>query len=362
MDDDEKKELISVINSGWFTEASKTRQFEKMIADFVGVKYACAVTSGTTALYVGLKALGIGRGDEVIVPDLTFVASPNSVEEVGAKPVLIDIEQNSLNIDLKKIKHAITKRTKAIMPVDFNGRGIDIKNITELANKHNLSLIEDAAHGLGCFYNKKHVGTMSDIGIFSFSTPKIITTGQCGMIVTNNKKLYEKCKSVKDFGRKSGTKQNMRMAFEHPTIGYNFKFTEFQAAIGIAQMKKLRKRMIIKKKMFRIYEELLSKLSFVNFIKTDLDIVTPWMVDVLVDSKRKRDAIIKHLEKNHVETRIFYPPIHRLSPYKDKDMKFKVASKISDRGIWLPSSVTLKESDIEYVCKKIISFSKTNYF
>jgi len=356
MDDDEKKELSSVIDSGWFTESSKTRQFEKMIANFVGVKYACAVTSGTTALYVGLKALGIGRGDEVIVPDLTFVASPNAVEAVGAKPILVDIEQDSLNFDLKKIKQSITKRTKAIMPVDFNGRPVDIKNIRKLANQHNLSLIEDAAHGLGCFHDKKHVGTMSDIGVFSFSTPKIITTGQGGMIVTNNKKLYEKCKAVKDFGRKSGTKQNMRMAFEHPTIGYNFKFTEFQAAIGIAQMKKLRKRIIAKKRMFRMYEELLSKLSFVNFVKTDLDRVTPWMVDMLVDTKRKRDLLIKYLEKNHIETRIFYPPIHRLSPYIDKDIKFKTTSKISDRGIWLPSSVTLKENDIEYVCKKIKDF------
>ena len=362
MDDDEKKELISVVNSGWFTEASKTRQFEKMFADFVGVKYACAVTSGTTALYVGLKALGIGKNDEVIVPDLTFVASPNSVEAVGAKPVLIDIKQNSLNLDLKKIKKTITKRTKAIMPVDFNGRAIDIKNISELANQHNLSLIEDAAHGLGCFYDKKHVGTMSDIGIFSFSTPKIITTGQGGMVVTNNKKLYEKCKAVKDFGRKPDTKRNMRMAFEHPTIGYNFKFTEFQAAIGIAQMRKLKKRMIFKKKMFRMYEELLSKLSSVNFIETDLDRVTPWMVDILMDSKRKRDGMIKYLEKNQVETRIFYPPIHRLPPYMDKDMKFKITSEISDRGIWLPSSVTLEEKDIEYVCRKIISFSKKNSF
>ena len=358
MNNDEKKELISVINSGWFTEASKTRQFEKMFADFVGVKYACAVTSGTTALYVGLKALGITRGDEVIVPDLTFVASPNSIEAVGAKPVLIDIERNSLNLDLKKIKKVITKRTKAIMPVDFNGRGVDIKNISELANQHNLSLIEDAAHGLGCFYGKKHVGTMSDIGIFSFSTPKIITTGQGGMIVTNNKKLYEKCKAVKDFGRKPNTKRNMRLAFEHPTIGYNFKFTEFQAAIGIAQMRKLRKRMAMKKKMFRIYEELLSKISSVNFIKTDLDKTTPWMVDILVDSRKTRDDMIKYLEKNYIETRIFYPPIHRLSPYKRQDIKFKITSEISDRGIWLPSSVTLNEKNVEYVCKKIISFSK----
>ena len=358
MDDDEKKELNSVINSGWFTEAAKTRQFEKMIADFVGVKYACAVTSGTTALYVGLKALGIGRGDEVIVPDLTFVAGPNSVEAVGAKPILVDIEQDSLNLDLKKIKQSITKRTRAIMPVDFNGRAVDIKNITELANQHNLSLIEDAAHGLGCFYDKKHVGTMSDIGIFSFSTPKIITTGQGGMIVTNNKKLYEKCKAIKDFGRKPNTKQNMHMAFEHPTIGYNFKFTEFQAAVGIAQMKKLRKRMILKKKMFNLYKELLSKVSCVNFIETNLDKVTPWMVDILVDSKRKRDDIIKYLEKNNVESRIFYPPIHRLPPYQNKDIKFKITSEISDKGLWLPSSVNLKENQINFICNNIKNFLK----
>jgi len=356
MDNDEKKELNSVINSGWFTEATKTRQFEKMVADFVGVKYACVVTSGTTALYVGLKALGIGRGDEVIVPDLTFVASPNAIEAVGAKPILVDIEQDSLNLDLKKIKQSITKRTKAIMPVDFNGRAVDIKNITELANQHNLSLIEDAAHGLGCFYGKKHVGTMSDIGIFSFSTPKIITTGQGGMVVTNDKKLYEKCKAVKDFGRKSGIKQNMRMAFDHPTIGYNFKFTEFQAAIGIAQMKKLPKRIIKKKKMFKKYHDLLCNVKRISFVKTDLNKITPWMIDFILDSKDKKNKLINHLEKNHIETRIFYPPIHRLKPYRDFDKNYSNSSYISDRGLWLPSSVTLENKEIDFICGKIKDF------
>ena len=356
MNNDEKKELNSVIDSGWFTEAAKTRQFEKMIADFVGVKYACAVTSGTTALYVGLKALGIGRGDEVIVPDLTFVASPNSVEAVGAKPILVDIEQDSLNLDLKKTKQSITKRTKAIMPVDFNGRAVDIKNITELANQHNLSLIEDAAHGLGCFYGKKHVGTMSDIGIFSFSTPKIITTGQGGMIVTNDKKLYEKCKAVKDFGRKSDTKQDMRMAFDHPTIGYNFKFTEFQAAIGIAQMKKLPKRIIKKKKIFKKYHDLLYNVKGISFVKTDLNKITPWMIDFIMDSKNKKNKLINYLEKNSIETRIFYPPIHRLKPYKDLDKNYSNSSDLSDKGLWLPSSVTLENKEIDFICKKIKDF------
>ena len=360
MNNDEKKELNSVIDSGWFTESSKTRQFEKMVADFVGVKYACAVTSGTTALYVGLKALGIGRGDEVIVPDLTFVASPNAVEAVGAKPILVDIEQDSLNFDLKKIKQSITKQTRAIMPVDFNGRPVDIKNIRKLANQHNLSLIEDAAHGLGCFYDKKHVGTMSDIGVFSFSTPKIITTGQGGMIVTNNKKLYEKCKSVKDFGRKSGTKQNMRMAFDHHTIGYNFKFTEFQAAIGVAQMKKLPKRIIKKKEMFKKYHDLLCNVKGISFVKTDLNKITPWMIDFILDSKNKKNRLINHLKKNRIETRIFYPSIHKLNPYKASDKNYPNSSYISDNGLWLPSSVTLKDNEIDLVCKKIKNFINQN--
>ena len=268
MDNDEKKELNSVIDSGWFTEATKTRQFEKMIADFVGVKYACAVTSGTTALYVGLKALGIGRGDEVIVPDLTFVASPNSVEAVGAKPILVDIEQDSLNLDLKKTKQSITKRTKAIMPVDFNGRAVDIKNITELANQHNLSLIEDAAHGLGCFYGKKHVGTMSDIGIFSFSTPKIITTGQGGMIVTNNKKLYEKCKSLRNlcFG-----KGNNR--FNHDDIGWNYRLTNIQAAIGCGQLKNISWIIKRKKEIGKRYHALLKNNDKISITNVDAELL-----------------------------------------------------------------------------------------
>ena len=202
MDKAEKKELISVIDSGWFTEASKTKQFEKMFADFTGSKYACAVTSGTAGLYLGLLSMGIKSRDEVIVPDLTFVASPNSIVETGAKAVLCDIEKNTLNIDLKKLEKKISKNTKAIMTVNFNGRTTNMKELNEIAKKNNLKVIEDAAHSLGSYYKNRHQGTNSDMGVFSFSTPKIITTGQGGMIVTNNKSLYKLCRELKDFGRK----------------------------------------------------------------------------------------------------------------------------------------------------------------
>lgn len=356
MGDEEKKALMSVIDSGWFTEAAKTKEFEKIFAKFVGSKYACVVTSGTAGLYISLKALGIGRGDEVIVPDLTFVASPNSIEAAGAKPVLIDIENKSLNLDLEKLDKIITKKTKAIMPVNFNGRSTNMKILHEIAEKNSLMLIEDAAHSLGSYFDKKHQGTLSEFGVFSFSTPKIITTGQGGMIVTNNKKLYERCMQLKDFGRNIGVKKNMIKAFEHTTIGYNFKFTEFQAAIGIAQMKKLPNRIIVKRKMFRKYQELLSNINEIEFVKTDLQKVTPWMIDILLKTKNKRKQLINFLKKQKIETRIFYPPIHRLLPYKDSNKKFKITSNISDRGLWLPSSVTLSDKDLEIICNNVKHF------
>ena len=356
MDDKEKKELISVINSGWFTEASKTRQFEKMFADFVGAKYAIAVTSGTTALYVGLKALGIVTDDQVIVPDLTFVASPNAVKQAGAKPVLVDIEPNSLNIDITKLKSLITKRTKAIMPVDFNGRSANILKLKEFAHENNLMLIEDACHAIGSYHENKHMGTLSDVAAFSFSTPKIITTGQGGMIITNDKKINDRCLALKDFGRDINAKQNMRKAFHHTEIGYNFKFTEFQAAVGIAQLKKLKKRIRLKKNMLRLYMDLLSPIKQVQFIKTDLKNITPWMIDVLLKSKKQKNNLIMFLNKRKIEARIFYPPIHSLQPYKELNNNYKVASDISSRGLWLPSSVSLNEKQIKRVCDEINNF------
>ena len=242
------------------------------------------------------------------------------------------------------------------MIVNFNGRSTGMKQLHELAKKYNLKLIEDAAHSLGSYYGNKHQGTKSDIGVFSFSTPKIITTGQGGMIVTDSKTLYERCCELKDFGRKIGAKKNMKRAFEHETIGYNFKFTEFQAAIGISQMKKLPKRIIKKKKMFKKYQDLLRDAKGISFVKTDLNKITPWMIDIILDSKNKKNKLIDYLEKNYVETRIFYPPIHRLKPYKDLDKNYRNSSDISDKGLWLPSSVTLENKEIDFICRKIKDF------
>lgn len=200
------------------------------------------------------------------------------------------------------------------------------------------------------------MGTLSDVGVFSFSTPKIITTGQGGMIVTNEKSIYEKCKALKDFGRPFGAKKDMRKAFDHPTIGYNFKFTEFQAAIGLAQMRKSKTRIERKKEMFRKYNIALGNIKEIGFIKTDLDKNTPWMIDIILQSKRRKDQLIKHLMKKGIGTRIFYPPIHRLKPYKAPDNIYGTTSDIADRGLWIPSSTTLTDNELEFVCDEIKQF------
>jgi perosamine synthetase len=176
------------------------------------------------------------------------------------------------------------------------------------------------------------------------------------MIVTNEKSIYEKCAALKDFGRQIGAKKDMRKAFDHPTIGYNFKFTEFQAAIGLAQMRKLKARIKRKKQMLRKYSDTLADIKEIEFIKTNLNKNTPWMIDILVQSERKKDQLITYLMKKGIGTRIFYPPIHRLKPYKTSDNNYEVTSDIADRGLWLPSSTTLSDKEIEFVCREIKRF------
>lgn len=353
---EEKQELLEVIDSGWFTEAKKTREFEKLFADYVGRKYAVATTSGTVALFIALVAIELKNSDEVIIPDLTFVASPNSVKMAGAKVSLVDIDQRNLCLDLDKTKELVNEKTKAIMPVDFNGRTPESTILKEYAEKNNLAVIEDACHTMGSYYKGKHMGYYSDVGIFSFATPKIITTAQGGMLVTDNQELYEKYRMIKDFGRDVDKKHNMKKAFDHIMIGYNFKFTEFQAAIGIAQMRKLPARVAHKKKMFQLYRENLSNVNGISFIDTDLKEIVPWFNDILLPNQKIRDDLIDYLSDRGIGTRMFYPSIHNLPPYSNEKGNFDNSEEISSRGLWLPSSSFISEDDIARVCDEIKSF------
>lgn len=348
--EEEKRAMMEYLDSGgWLTEFKKTREFEQMIADYVGSKYVSVVNNGTVSLVIALMVLGIKEGDEVIVPSYTMIASVNAVILVGAKPVLVDINPKNLCLDLDKIREALTPKTKAIILVSINGRYPEMEKFVKFTKDRNLFLIEDAAQSFGSRYKGRHLGTFGDIGTFSFSMPKIITTGQGGALVTDNEEVYQKILKIKDSGRaKSGIDY-------HEIIGYNFKFTDLQAVIGIEQMKKLNWRVKRKKEIYKLYKDLLKRIKEIEFIDTNLEDTSPWFIDILVDEK-KRDELMSFLEERRIGTRHFHPAIHTQPPYFWIKGDFKNSEYISNRGLWLPSSSFLKNEDIGYICKAIKDF------
>ncbi len=349
--EEEKKAMVAYLDSGgWLTEFKKTREFEQLIADYVGRRHAAVVNNGTISLMIALMALGIGHGDEVIVPDFTMIASANAVVLVGSKPVLVDIHSSNLCLDLEKAAAAITPRTKAVMYVSLNGRTHDMNEVAALARRHNLYLVEDAAQSLGSRFQGKHLGTFGEIGSFSFSFPKIITTGQGGALVTDSEELFRKISLIKDFGRpRSGVDY-------HEVMGFNSKFTDLQAVIGIEQMKKLDWRVRRKKEIYQLYRQLLPKIEPVSMIDTDLEDCSPWFIDILVDGEGVRDKLAAFLNERGIGTRPFYPAIHTQPPYAHVKGDFNNSWHISQRGLWLPSASFLTDRDIERVCLEIKRF------
>lgn len=332
-------------SGGWLTEFDKTREFEDLISRYVGAKHCVVVSNGTVSLIVTMIALGLKPRDEVLVPDFTQVASGNSVIPTGAKPIIVDIDRNDLCMDLGLAQKKLNSNTKAVVAVSLNGRCPRINEFVEFARQHSLYLIEDAAQSLGSRVEGKHLGTFGDVGSFSFSTPKIISTGQGGALVTNNSHLDELFRKIKDFGRaESGVDK-------HVTLGYNFKFTDLQAVVGLEQMKKLPWRVKRKERMYEIYRELLQSIPQVKFIQTDTKETPPWFMDILCE---KREGLIKYLSERGVGTRPFYPPLHTQMPFATRSQgEFPVSKEISGRGLWLPSSSFLTDDQIRFVCSEI---------
>lgn len=330
----------------WLTEFRKTQEFEQQICEFTGSKHCVVTNNGTISLVMALLASGIKQGDEVIVPDFTMIATPNSAKLIGAKPVLVDVEKESLCIDMAKAKEAITKKTKCLIHVSFNGRTNDLYKVKKFCAENKIAFIEDAAQSLGSFYRGKHIGTFGGIGSLSFSPPKIITTGQGGALLTDDSELYNKMKKLKDFGRTSGGNDL------HDTIGYNFKFTDMQAVIGIEQMKKLQQRIKRKKEMYGLYHDSLKNIREIEFIPTDLESTAPWFIDVYVDEPEKLASFLK---ENSIGTRPVYPPVNEQEAYNIQG-DFPVTKNYAHRGLWLPSSLRLSDSDITRVCSTIKKF------
>ena len=329
-------------------------EFEQAIADTTGAPYVVSSLNGTVTLIQALLALEVKAGGEVLVPDSTMIATANACMVLGIKPVLVDIEPDTLCLDLSRAEEALTPRTKAMMYVPLNGRSGNMDEVVAFCKKHNLFLIEDAAQALGSYYKgkhffKKHLGTFGDIGSFSFSLFKIISTTQGGALVTTSEKLHEKIKLLKDFGR-TGKGPDI-----HDYFGLNFKMSGVLSLIGIEQFKKLSWRMKRKKEMYMRFREGFRDVGQVEFLKTDLSITTPWFMDIFVDDPQ---ALAAHLKKEGIDTRFFYPPIHTQEIYK-KDYvgkSFPISERAATRGLWLPSSSQLTDEEIDYIIKSIKAF------
>ena len=348
--EEEKRSICEYMDGGgWLTEFKKTAEFEKSIADYTGAKHCIVVNNGTISLTLAALACGIKSGDEVIVPNYTMIATPNSVVMFGAIPVFVDVEPSTLILDYEETEKVITPKTKAIMLVSANGRypSVGIEKFKVLAKKHNLSLIEDAAQSLGSFYpNGKHIGTEGDVGSFSFSAPKVISTGQGGAVVTNNDEIANKVRRLKDFGRAKGGNDI------HDSIGYNFKFTELQACVGVEQMKKLQWRVDRKKQIYDLYVQNLTGLSQVTFFKQDLTYSSPWFIDALTE---RRSELQEFLKQKGIGTRVMYPPINKQIAYQYPG-EFPISNLVGEKGLWLPSASQLTDDDVRRVTRSVKEF------
>jgi perosamine synthetase len=336
---------------GWLTEFRQTEAFEKVIADFTGARHCIVVNNGTISLSLAAMAAGIGPGDEVIVPDYTMIATPNSLRLFGAVPVFVDVELETLCLDLDLCEQALTDRTRALILVTANGRypRTGIAAFEDFCKRHDLMLIEDSAQSLGCnFPDGRHMGRAGCIGSFSFSAPKVISTGQGGALITDKDELATALRQLKDFGRASGGNDI------HPVMGWNFKFTDLQAVVGIEQMKKLDDRLQRTREMHQRYTDNLQDVPGVTLFDQDLEHTTPWFIDALVED---REALIDHLRANEIGSRVMYPPINRQEAY-GINVNFPAAERVGAHGLWLPSAAQLSNDDIDRVCEVIRSGSK----
>ena len=341
--------IKQALDANFINEGRLTEELEKQIASFLGVKHAIATTSGTAAIFLSLKAVGVERGDEVIVPDATFIATANAVELAGAKPILVDIDPETLTISVEAVKKAITSKTKAVVPVHVTGRGADMEKILEIAKARNFFVIEDAAEALGSKHKGKFLGTLGSAGCFSFAANKTLATGQGGMIVTNSDEVFKKLRPLKDQGRPvRGTGGDDL----HNTIGYNFRMTDLQAAVGLGQFAHLKERLQRMKRNYELYAENLKDIKEIKvFPSTDEEM--PQWTDIMTD---KRDELEKYLRGKNIDCRKYWHPIHRQLPYKLPDDNFPVSTELLPKSLWLPSAFTLIDEDVSRVSNEIKKF------
>ena len=340
---EEIEAVTSVLMTGNIAQSKKVDEFEKQFAGYIGTEYAISTSNGTTALHVALLSNGIGKGNEVITTSFTFVATANSILFTGAKPVFVDINPNSFNLNPSLIEDKITKKTKAIMPVHLYGQAADIKTIIDICEDHNLILIEDAAQAHGAKFDGKKVGSFGT-GCFSFYPTKNMTTSEGGMITTNNKSVYEKARKFRNHGQEK--------RYYYDTLGFNFRMTDICAAIGICQLNKLDGFNKIRQKNAEFYSKKLSKLEYLECPKTASNNEHVFHQYTLRIKDGRRDEVIQGLEKAGIGYGIYYPmPLHKQPLYIElgyKD-KLKETEKASEEVISIPVHPLLTKEEIGHI-------------
>jgi perosamine synthetase len=349
---DEDFSLVAeVLRSNFVNDGEITERFEREIASLVGARHAVAVTSGTAALYLSLKALGVGHGDEVIVPDVTFIATANAVSMTGARAILADVDPETLSLSPEACQQAITPRTRAIMPVHVSGRAGTITEILKLAQACGLPVVEDAAEALLSKHRGRFLGTLGQAGCFSFSPNKTITTGQGGMIVTNDDELHARLRKLKDQGRPV---RGTGGADTHESVGFNFKFTNLQAALGLGQLNYLGERTERQKRIYDVYCEELAAVSGITLMSVNtIEGECPQWTDALVD---RREALEKFLDQRRIGYRRFWFPLHTQAPYRLPVEQFPNSTLLWPRAIWLASAFQLTDEDVRTVSRTLKEF------
>lgn len=347
---EELRNVSEAVSSGWVSSKGKfIEEFEKGFSSYVDVRHGVATSNGTSALHLALVALGIRKGDKVLVPSLTFVATANVVTYTGATPVFLDSDPEYWCVNPSKIEEHIDGKTKAIMVVHLYGHPCKMDEIMEIAESHNLHVIEDCAEAHGAEFGGRKVGSFGTVNCFSFYGNKVITTGEGGLCVTDDEELAQKMRILRDHGMSPEKK------YWHEVIGFNYRMTNLQAAIGVAQLEKIDSLVDRKRKVAQTYRELFSQIHNVTpapempWAKS-----VYWLYSILVEKKR-RDKLIEHLDKKGIESRPFFYPTHMLPPYKS-GLCLPISEELSSRGVNLPSGYQLSTRDIQEVAASVSEF------
>jgi len=367
IDDKDVEEVVKVLKSDWITTGPKIKEFEDSICNYVGCNSAVAVCNGTAALDIAVQSLDLPAGSEVITTPFTFVASSNCILYNNCKPVFVDIKKDTYNIDPEKIEEKITEKTKAILYVDYAGQPCDIDKLKEIADRHNLFLIEDACHAIGAEYKGKKVGNLADLTVFSFHPVKQMTTGEGGLIATNNEELYKRLLMLRNHGMDKDAKDrfgpNSGWAYDIKLLGRNYRITDFQCVLGISQLKKLDAFIKRREEIVNKYNEAFKGVKEITtpFIKKDIRHALHLYV-VLLDEKIDRNSFFDSMRQANIGVNVHYAPIYHFSYYKEhfNPGDFPVTEGVFNKIITLPLHPSMSNEDVEYVISSVKNLLRKN--